>query len=69
MSSYVFHPAVFTDLDHIWESIAENNIDAADRILSEIQETLFHLVSFPQQALGVLISHLVPCVLPPSATT
>src|SRR5215475_6941375 len=49
MSVYVFHPAAFADLDHIWESIAENNIDAADRIVTEIHESILHLVSFPQQ--------------------
>ena len=49
MSDYVFHPAAFTDLDYIWESIAENNIDAADRVITEIYETIRHLVSFPQR--------------------
>src|SRR5436190_20994028 len=31
MSGYAFHPAAFADLDEIWEYIAQDNIDAADR--------------------------------------
>jgi plasmid stabilization system protein ParE len=49
MSDYVFHPAAFADLDHLWESIAENNIDAADQVVAEIYQTIRDLVSFPQQ--------------------
>jgi len=30
MSGYAFHPDAFTDLNEIWEYIAEDNIDAAD---------------------------------------
>jgi len=49
MSGYSFHPAAFADLDYIWESIAENNIDAADRVVAEIYAAIRDLVSFPQQ--------------------
>ena len=49
MSGYSFHPAAFGDLDHIWESIAENNIDAADRVVAEIHEAIRDLANFPQQ--------------------
>lgn len=31
MSGYAFHPEAFADVDEIWEYIAEDNIDAADR--------------------------------------
>ena len=31
MSGYAFHPDAFADLDEIWEYIAQDNIDAADR--------------------------------------
>lgn len=36
MSGYAFHPEAFTDLDQIWEYIAERNIDAADRVIADI---------------------------------
>jgi len=31
MSGYAFHAEAFADLDEIWEYIAEDDIDAADR--------------------------------------
>jgi plasmid stabilization system protein ParE len=49
MSDYSFHPAAFADLDVIWESIAESNIDAADRVVAEIYDTVRGLIRFPQQ--------------------
>jgi plasmid stabilization system protein ParE len=49
MSGYSFHPAAFADLDNIWESIAENNTDAADRVVTEIYDTIRDLVNFLQQ--------------------
>ena len=47
MSGYAFHPEAFTDLDGIWEYIAEDNIDAADRVLAEIHATLHTLTTSP----------------------
>jgi plasmid stabilization system protein ParE len=35
MSGYAFHPDAFADLDEIWEYIAEDNIDVADRVLAD----------------------------------
>ena len=32
MSGYVLHPDAYTDLDDIWEFIAEASLDAADRV-------------------------------------
>ena len=32
MSGYSFHPEAFTDIDQLWDYIAEDNIDAADLI-------------------------------------
>jgi hypothetical protein len=32
MSGYAFHPDAFADLDEIWEYIAHENVDAADRV-------------------------------------
>ena len=36
MSGFALHPEAFKNLDEIWEFIAADNLDAADRILEEI---------------------------------
>jgi plasmid stabilization system protein ParE len=47
MRGYDFHPEALIDLDEIWEYIAEDNPDAADRVIDEIEATLEGLVPFP----------------------
>ena len=47
MTPYAFHPEAFADLDEIWEYIAEDNIDAADRVLTDIHSTLTTLAASP----------------------
>ena len=47
MSGFVFHPDAVTDLDEIWEFIAADSIEAADRAINEIFETIASLTSFP----------------------
>ena len=47
MSMYAFHPEAFTDLDEIWEYIAEDDIDAADNLLADIHSALRTLVASP----------------------
>jgi plasmid stabilization system protein ParE len=37
MSGFVFHPGAFTDLTEIWEYIAADDPEAADRVLDEIR--------------------------------
>jgi plasmid stabilization system protein ParE len=49
MSGFVLHPKAYTDLDEIWEYIAADNLDAADRVLEEIYEAILSLVRFPSQ--------------------
>ena len=49
MSGYVLHPAAFADLDEIWEFIAQDDIEAADRVIAEILEAIRTLVNFPHQ--------------------
>ncbi len=49
MSGFVLHPEAYTDLDDIWEYIAADNQDAADRVREEIYETIRSLVAFPRQ--------------------
>ena len=48
MSGYAFHPDAFADLDDIWEYIAQDNVEAADRVLAEIHSTLTLLAGSPQ---------------------
>jgi plasmid stabilization system protein ParE len=47
MSGYAFHPEAFADLDEIWEYIARDNIDAADRVVADIHSALRTLVASP----------------------
>jgi plasmid stabilization system protein ParE len=49
MSGYILHPEAFIDLDELWEFIAQDNQDAADRVREEIYQTIHHLVPFPHQ--------------------
>jgi len=48
MSGYSFHPDAAADLEEIWEFIAQDSIDAADRVLAEIHEVLHTLASSPR---------------------
>jgi len=47
MSKFVLHPGAYSDLNEIWEYIAEDNLDAPDRVLDEIYEAISSLVRFP----------------------
>jgi plasmid stabilization system protein ParE len=47
MSGYSFHPEALADLDEIWEFIAQDNIDAADRVLADIHGVLRTLAASP----------------------
>jgi plasmid stabilization system protein ParE len=47
MTGFVLHPQAFADLDEIWEYIAADNLDAADRVREEIYETIQSIVPFP----------------------
>jgi antitoxin ParD1/3/4/toxin ParE1/3/4 len=49
MSGYILHPEAYTDLDNIWEFIAEDNLDAADRLREKIYDSIRALVKFPHQ--------------------
>jgi plasmid stabilization system protein ParE len=49
MSGYILHPEAYRDLDELWEYIAQDNLDAADRVREEIYETIQSLVRFPHQ--------------------
>ncbi len=49
MNGYEFHSEAQIDLDIIWDFIAEDNIDAADRPMDDIEATIEGLVPFPHQ--------------------
>jgi plasmid stabilization system protein ParE len=49
MTGYAFHPEARTDLDHVYEYIAADNPEAADRTITDILARIRGLVPFPQQ--------------------
>jgi len=49
MNGYDLHPEVIADLDEIWEFVAEDSIDAADKVNDEILDAIEALVPFPHQ--------------------
>lgn len=49
MTGYDFHPEARTDLDEIWDYIAEENPDAADRVIGDILAAVRTLLPFPYQ--------------------
>ena len=49
MSGYTLHPEAFNDLDEIRSYNDEDNPDAADRLVTEIFDTIRGLAQFPQQ--------------------
>jgi plasmid stabilization system protein ParE len=49
MTGYDFHPEAAVDLDEIWDFIAEDNLDAADKVIADILASIDALVPFPHQ--------------------
>lgn len=47
MKQFVLHPEAYSDLTEIWEYIAADNLNAADRVLDEIHEAIALLLRFP----------------------
>jgi plasmid stabilization system protein ParE len=47
MSEFVLHPEAYADLEEIWEYIADESPDAADRLIEEIFAAIRSLVPFP----------------------
>ncbi len=47
--TYDFHPQVRFDLDEIWDFIAVDSLDAADKVIADIVASLDALVTFPYQ--------------------
>ena len=55
--TYALHPEAFDDIDEIREYIAEGSPDAADRMVTEIFDSIRALVPFPQQGYRRPTSH------------
>ena len=64
MSGYAFHPDAFADLDEIWEYIAQDNIDAADRVLADIQPILRTLAGLATHRTSTPRSDCPPVAIP-----
>jgi plasmid stabilization system protein ParE len=55
MTGYALHPEAYNDIDDIREHIADNNPDAADRMVTEIFDSIRALVPFPIRVTAVPI--------------
>jgi plasmid stabilization system protein ParE len=49
MSGYALHPEAFAVLEEIWEFIAQDDIESADGVISDIFDAIRSLVNFPRQ--------------------
>ena len=49
MTGYDFQPQAALDLDEIWDFIAKDSVDAADKVIAEILASIDALVRFPNQ--------------------
>ena len=49
MTSYALHPGALSDIEEIWAYIADDNLTAADGVVSEIFASCAALASFPNQ--------------------
>jgi hypothetical protein len=64
MTGYDFHPEVVVDLDEIWDFIAGDNPDAADRLVGEIWPPSISSCLSQGKAMNARISLPVPCGSP-----
>lgn len=49
MSDYALHPEALADIEEIWEYIANDSVDAADRAVAAIFDSIAKLAASPQQ--------------------
>jgi antitoxin ParD1/3/4/toxin ParE1/3/4 len=49
VSDYALHPEALADIDEIWEYIARESVDAADRAVETIFDNISTLAASPQQ--------------------
>src|ERR1041385_4407556 len=50
MADYFISPDARIDLNEVWDYIAKDNIDAADRVAQEFRETIAFLAANPELA-------------------
>ena len=58
MIAIVKSPQYERDIEEIWNHIAQDNVDAADRVVMAIEDTIELLGQFP--AIGTPCPHLAP---------
>jgi plasmid stabilization system protein ParE len=61
MSGFALHPEAYDDIDEIRAYIADDNPDAADRMVNEIFDRIRQLIPFPNQ--GLRRTNLTPLPL------
>jgi plasmid stabilization system protein ParE len=49
MIGYEFHPEAYLDLDDIWEFIARDSLDSADRVIDDILASIDAAIALPRQ--------------------
>jgi plasmid stabilization system protein ParE len=49
VSDFELHPEAYTDVDDLWEYIAEDSLDSADRVREKIYDAIQFLVPFPNK--------------------
>ena len=47
MNEFALHPDAVKDLQEIWDYIAADNLEAADRVREEIFDAILSLIPFP----------------------
>jgi len=47
MPNYLLSPEALDDLQNIWDYIAADNVEAADRVIEELFEAFVHLAQWP----------------------
>jgi hypothetical protein len=69
MSAFVLHPEAYEDLDEIWEYIADDNLNAADRLLEEFSVPFDPSPTSRIKATNVPISPHAHCFFTPGGIT
>jgi plasmid stabilization system protein ParE len=67
MSGFALHPEAYDDIDEIRAYIADDNPDAADRMVNELFERIRLLTQFPNQGFRRANFTPLPCASFPFA--
>ena len=55
MSAYLLSPEALQDLQSIWDFVASDSVDAADKLVDRLFEAFEQLARWPRQATRALI--------------